>query len=122
MNIDIELIHHLAKLLIGSLFIFSGLFNIHRKEILVGVLVERNIPLPHICINLGMLTALCGGVLILLNIKLVLASILLSGFVVTASIIFHDFWNKTGHERDMKIISFMNNIALLGAIFLACEY
>ena len=108
----------LGRELIGELFLFSGTYNIPRRHLLASVLQERGVPYPMLFVLIGMGIAFIGGILVLFNYATTLAVVMLILFVISASFFYHDFWNKTGDERQMKIISLMNNIALIGALLL----
>lgn len=113
-----ESIHTLGQIMIGIIFVFAGTYNISRREILVGVMRIRKIPYPKLCVHIGMSIAFVGGILIILNQHIRLAVLALSLFILFATFLYHDFWNKVGEERKMKVISVMNNVALLGALML----
>ena len=113
-----ENMHVLGRILIGSLFVFSGTYNISRRHILESILQARGVPYPKLFVCMGMSIAFLGGMLVLFNQKIELAVTALIIFVMLASFLYHDFWNKSGEDRKMKVISLMNNMALIGALLL----
>lgn len=65
---------------------------------------------------------LVGGLLILLGIRVRLGAFLLILFLIPTTLFFHQFWFLDGMRRDLQIVMFLKNVAILGGLFyvLAC--
>ena len=61
---------------------------------------------------------LVSGVLIALNFATRFFAIVLLGFVVIATICFHDFWNQTGDAARINMIQSLKNLSIVGALFM----
>lgn len=61
---------------------------------------------------------LVSGVLIALNFATRFFAIVLLGFVVIATIYFHDFWNQTGDAARINMIQSLKNLSIVGALFM----
>lgn len=61
---------------------------------------------------------LVSGVLIALNFATRFFATVLLGFVVIATIYFHDFWNQTGDIARINMIQSLKNLSIAGALFM----
>ena len=63
-----------------------------------------------------------GGIFLLFNIKARFGVFLLLIFFIPATILFHQFWFFQGDKRELELLLFMKNIAIIGGLFyaLAC--
>ncbi len=55
---------------------------------------------------------------LLLGFKARVGAVLLIIFLIPATLIFHNFWAFEGMERQMQMIMFMKNLAILGGLLL----
>ena len=74
-------------------------------------------PWASIILVLTVLIELLGGLLILFGLKPRFGAFLLIIFLIPATIFFHQFWFLEGIRREMQIILFMKNVAILGGMF-----
>lgn len=65
---------------------------------------------------------LFGGLLVFFGVKVRIGAILLILFLIPTTVLFHHFWFLAGMKREMHMIQFFKNIAILGSLFyiLAC--
>jgi len=74
--------------------------------------------MPKIAVlGTGALMAL-GGLGIVLGAFPQLAILLLILFLLPTTVVMHDFWNAEGQEKQMEMINFTKNIALIGALIM----
>lgn len=76
--------------------------------------------LPYVTLIIVMATIieLIGGVLLFLGIKSRLAAFFILLFFVPTTILFHHFWFLEGFKREIQMIMFMKNIAIIGGLFM----
>lgn len=60
---------------------------------------------------------LVGGVLVFLGLWVRLGALLLIFFLVPATLLFHNFWDVQGMDRQMQMIHFMKNVSISGGLF-----
>lgn len=65
---------------------------------------------------------LLGAVLILFAIRVRLGAFLLILFLIPTTILMHQFWFLDGLKKDMQMVMFLKNIAILGALFYMVVY
>ncbi|MBN1915231.1 MAG: DoxX family protein [Parachlamydiales bacterium] len=77
-----------------------------------------NVLLPWVPLILVSMTAfeLIGGLLIFLKIKVRLGAGLLLIFTLIVSVLFHHFWFLEGPEREIQMVFFIKNLAIMGGL------
>jgi len=106
-----------GKLLIASLFWWSGIFGIVVTwPDTVGFVAARGIPLPML--------AAAGAGLFEVLVPLGLfhrrserwATLALAVYCLATALLFHDWWDYSGGARAAQTVNFMKNLALAGAL------
>ncbi len=67
---------------------------------------------------LGISLETLGVFLVLLSKKFKLGAFFLLLFLIPATFLFHPFWFLEGVERDLQIVMFLKNLAIMGGLFL----
>jgi len=65
---------------------------------------------------------LLGGLLVLLGIKPRLGAFLLIIFFIPSTILLHQFWFLDGIKKDMQMVMFVKNIAILGGLLFVLAF
>jgi putative oxidoreductase len=78
----------------------------------------------HIGTVLGVATIfeLLGGVLVLFGIGSRFGAFLLILFTIPTTILFHAFWELQPPERDIQVVMFMKNAAILGGLLMVLAF
>lgn len=64
----------------------------------------------------GMVFEIFGGLCVFLGLWTRLGAVLLVLFMIPTTLLFHDFWNLQGAERQMQMINFMRNVSITGGL------
>lgn len=74
--------------------------------------------LPWVPLILVLITALelIGGLLLLLKIKVRLGAAMLILFTILITLLFHHFWFLEGPEKEVQMVFFIKNIAIIGGL------
>lgn len=64
----------------------------------------------------GLLFELIGGVLVFLGIWVRLGAVLLVIFLIPTTLLFHNFWDLQGPDRQMQMAHFMKNLSIAGGL------
>ncbi|MCS7313685.1 MAG: DoxX family protein [Acidobacteria bacterium] len=106
----------IGRILYGGFFFYNGLNHFLSLNALTGYAQSKGVPAPQLAVIVSGLLILIGGVLILLGWKVRLGAWLIVLFLVPVNFMMHAFWVETDPgARTREMISFMKNIALLGA-------
>jgi putative oxidoreductase len=63
-----------------------------------------------------------AGLSILSGYRARLGSALLFTYLVPTTLIFHDFWNQHGEDREMQFMNFTKNLAVLGGLAILANH
>lgn len=73
---------------------------------------------PHmLAIAAGVIELACG-IFIALNMATRFFSVVLVGFVIVATMYFHDFWNQAGDAARLNMIQALKNLSIIGGLFM----
>lgn len=108
----------LGRFFLSFIFIVSGIDKIFNFSGTAGYMESKGMPLVPLFLIAAIVLELAGGLSVLLGFKARIGALLLILFLVPTTLIFHNFWALEGTERQMQMIHFMKNLAILGGLFL----
>lgn len=128
----------LARFFISLIFLAGAVNKIlhwHETErMLMGVLCEwqsnigfsdrlqdclaNMIPLTPIILLIATLFELLGGLSVLLGAKEKMGATLLVLFLIPTTLLMHQFWFVEGTARELQLIHFLKNLAILGGLLM----
>ena len=126
----------IARILLSMIFIVSAVHKIldwHMTErALVSLLCDWHVyvsnifflqkffmfilPYAPIILIVATVSELIGGFLIFFNIKARFGAFILILFFIPTTILIHQFWFLEGIKRELQMIMFTKNIAILGGL------
>jgi putative oxidoreductase len=112
---------HDAVALVGRLamcwiFLSSGFAKLSDVAAFSTVLAKRGVPAPSFMGWLGAIVEFGGGLLVLFGFKIRLAAILMTLFVVVATLISHRYWEFTGEAFGAQRSNFWKNVTIIGGL------
>jgi putative oxidoreductase len=108
----------LARLLMGGAFAFAGLRNMTNVPVLTGMMAARGVPQAKVVLLAGSILQVVCGALLIVGLWTAIAAVGLIGFLLVATWMFHNFWDRQGPERAAGINGIVSNVALLGGFLL----
>jgi putative oxidoreductase len=111
----------LGRLLVGGVYLFSGVTNLLALNNLVFVVSAKGVPNPQIWVMISCVLLIIAGISILTGIRPQVGVGALALFLIPATFIMHNFWALEGMEQLLQMRSFLGNVGLLGSalMFLA---
>lgn len=112
----------LGRILLSMIFLLSGAGKIMNWAGTEQQMADHGmvmVPLFHIG---ALVFELVGGLSLLLGVKARCGALLLIGFLIPATIIFHNFWAYTGEMQQMQMINFLKNVAILGGLLYVAAF
>ena len=110
----------LGQLLIGGLFVYSGINHFFIAPKVVPMIAARGIPYPHLTLYAGSIFEAACGACLMLGIAIVPAALGLVVFTIAASLMLVNFWDlPQGELREMLKVAFASNAAIVGGLLLA---
>jgi len=114
-----EVLRVVGRLFLGGLFVAGGIRHFFILTVLTQVMAVRGVPAPRLVLVAGSVFQLVVGLLLMLGISVVPASIGLILFTIVASIMLLNFWDMEGPSRESTMNGFLSNIAIIGGLLLA---
>ncbi len=105
-----------GRLLLAQIFLASGLNKIGAWEQTAGYMASKGMPLVPLFLIAAIVFEVAGGLSLALGYKVRLGAAALIVFLIPVSLIFHNFWTYEGMERQVQMIMFMKNLAIMGGL------
>ncbi len=115
----IETLTFIGRILFGAYFAYSGYNHFKNQKALTAYAKHKSVPSPSLAVTVSGILLIAGGIGFFLNWYIVQASIMLLVFMIPTTIMMHAFWKeKDAGARANEQISFMKNVALIGALLM----
>jgi putative oxidoreductase len=111
-----------GRLLISTIFIFSGLSKIPGHAAMAGFAASKGLPAADLAIWLAAAVEILGGLSILLGFQARIGAWVLFLFLIPTSVVFHNFWAMQGMEKMDNQAHFFKNIAIMGGLLFVATF
>lgn len=112
----------LGRVLIAIIFILSGFGKIGGFEQTAGYMASKGLPMVPLLLTLTIVVELGGGLMLALGIKARWAALVIFLFMIPVTLVFHGFWAAPEAARQMEMIQFLKNIAIMGGLSYIMAY
>lgn len=85
---------------------------------LVGTIIDRIAPYVTYVLIAGIAFEILGGLMIFFGYRAKLGAVLLSIYIIGATLLFYPFWFYDGEQLTYNLILFLKNVSILGGVFL----
>lgn len=106
----------LGRILIGQLFLLSGLGKIFAFNGTAGYMASKGLPMIPLLLVLTIVIEVGGGLMIIFGWRARLAAAILFLWLIPTTFIFHNFWGVPDAEKMAQQINFQKNLAIMGAM------
>jgi putative oxidoreductase len=107
-----------ARIFIATIFLGSAVNKILNFADVANMMGGKNLPMPSLLLAGAIAFLVAGGLSILLGVMARWGSILLMIFLVSATLVFHNFWAFKGDAFVREMIQFQKNLAIFGGLML----
>ena len=112
--------HLLGRAIFGGYFLYNGINHFLQKDQLSGYAAAKGVPSANIAVQASGAMMILGGLSLLTGYKPKLGSAFITAFLAGVTPSMHRFWSEDNpQQRQMEMINFMKNVALLGGAMLA---
>lgn len=111
-----------GRLLISTIFIFSGLSKIPGHAAMAGFAASKGLPAADLAIWLAAAVEILGGLSILSGFQARIGAWVLFLFLIPTSVVFHNFWAMQGMEKMDNQAHFFKNIAIMGGLLFVATF
>ena len=105
-----------GRILLSLIFIVSGLAKIANWSGTAEYMASKGMVAVPFFLGMAILFELAGGMSVLTGFKARWGALALVLFLIPVTAIFHNFWAFEGMERQMQMIHFMKNLAIMGGL------
>ena len=117
-NARIELLLLSGRVLLGLIFVMSGVRKLMGLDAFAASLADRGVPISGFMSILGAVVETVGGAAVVIGLQTRWAAALIILFIIVATAISHRFWEFSGAARQMQQTQFMKNVSMLGGFLL----
>ncbi len=111
-----DILFLIGRILYAFIFLMSGLGHLMRLEQMAQYAQAKGVPAPKLAVAGTGVLLLLGGLSVLLGFYPTIGLILLILFLGPTTLVMHRFWDiNDPMQRQMEMINFNKNLALLGA-------
>ncbi len=118
MNAIQPLLALVARVLLALMFVTAGYSKIGGFDGTAAYIASKGLPLPSVLAALAIVVELGAGLALIAGFKARWAALLLAGFTLLASFIFHNYWALPADQQGMQMLMFMKNIAITGGLLM----
>jgi putative oxidoreductase len=111
-----------GRLLISTIFIFSGLNKLGAHAAMAGFAASKGLPAADLAIWLAAAVEILAGLSILLGFHARIGAWLLFFFLIPTSLVFHNFWAMQGMEKMDNQGHFFKNVAIMGGLLFVATF
>lgn len=111
-----------GRILLGLIFVLSGLGKISGFAGTVGYIAAKGLPLPELLTALTIAIELGGGLALVFGLYTRWAALALAAFSVLSALIFHDFWAVPEAQKMAQNINFMKNLSIAGGMLVLAAF
>ena len=112
-----------GRILLALIFILSGFGKITGYDGTAGYMASKGMPMIGVLLPLTILTNWAAASLLAVGFKARWAALLLAGFSILATLIFHNFWTVTDAMQHMnQQINFLKNVSIVGGMLMVFAF
>jgi putative oxidoreductase len=106
----------LGRILLSCIFLVSAYAKVADWSSSVQMMEAKGIPGASILLLLAVLIEAIGGLMILTGFFARIGATALFLYLIPVTIIFHSFWDVGDVQRNIQLVSFLKNLAIMGGL------
>lgn len=108
----------LGRILLSLMFILAGFDKLTGFEGTAAYIASVGLPASHLLTAMTIIVEIGAGLALLTGFKAKWAALILAGFTLTASVLFHNYWAAAADQAFVQQLLFMKNISVAGGLLL----
>lgn len=112
----------IGRLALAALFLPAGIGKITGFEGTVGYIASTGLPMATVGALLAVVIETVGGVALIVGFKTRIVALVLAGFTLAASLLFHAFWSVAPDQAYMQQLLFYKNVAVAGGLLILAAH
>ena len=111
-----------GRLLLALLFLPAGLSKISGFAGAVGYIASKGMPMPTAAAVVAIIVEVVAPLALIAGFGTRWAALVLAGFTVVATFVFHNFWAMPAEQVMMQQLMFFKNIAVVGGLLILAAH
>lgn len=105
-----------GRILLAIMFLLAGISKIGGFAGTSGYIASKGLPMPDVLTALTIVVEIAGSLALIAGYCTRWAALILAGFTLVASVIFHNYWDLPAAQQMTQQLMFMKNIAVTGGL------
>jgi putative oxidoreductase len=107
-----------GRILLATIFVMAGINKFFDFEGTRQMMQAQGVPWVTGLLAIAALAEIGGGLSILTGTVARIGALGLLAYLVITTLVFHDFWSFSGAERQVQMVNFLKNLAIMGGLIL----
>lgn len=107
-----------GRVLLAAMFVFAGFDKINGFEGTAGYIGSVGLPFPELLTVLTIAVEIGAGLALIVGFQTRVAALLLAGFTLAASVLFHNYWALPADQAYLQQLMFMKNLSVAGGLLI----
>lgn len=108
----------IGRVLLAAMFVLAGFDKIGGFEGTSGYIASVGLPFPEVLTALTIAVEIGAGLALIVGFQVRVAALLLAGFTLAASVLFHNFWAMPAEQAYVQQLMFMKNVSVAGGLLM----
>ena len=122
MNHGSAILALLGRVLLASIFVYSGFGKITDFQGTVGYIAGAGLPMAQVLAVGAIIVEFIGGLALLIGFRARWAALAFVIFLIVITPIFHNFWSAPEAEAMSQQINFIKNMAIIGGMLMVVAF
>jgi len=103
---------------LAAMFVLAGFDKIGGFEGTAGYIGSVGLPFPEVLTVLTIAVEIGAGLALIVGFQVRIAALLLAGFTLAASVLFHNYWAMPAEQAYVQQLMFMKNVSVAGGLLM----
>lgn len=108
----------MGRVLLAAMFVLAGIDKITGFEGTAGYIASVGLPFAELLTVVTIAVEIGAGVALIVGFQARIAALLLAGFTLAASVLFHNFWAIPAEQAYIQQLMFMKNLSVAGGLLM----
>lgn len=108
----------IGRVLLAAMFVLAGIDKITGFEGTAGYIASVGLPFAELLTVLTIAVEIGAGLALIVGFQARTAALLLAGFTLAASVLFHNFWAMPAEQAYVQQLMFMKNLSVAGGLLM----
>jgi putative oxidoreductase len=108
----------LARILIGAIFVYTGISKLMHFYGTAHMIGERGVPLAEVATSIAILIELGGAIMIIFGWQTKLAAAVQFVYLIVITFMYHNFWAAPPQLHDIQLLNFLKNLGIMGGLLI----